>query len=90
MIDVKLTETNLWSVFPFGHPQYVNAQARVSIEQETSTGGAEPFAEPLPTPNSMTATLVNEQTNETVGPCHLDELRSAHHLGSPQPRSQLQ
>jgi Putative Flp pilus-assembly TadE/G-like len=34
-VDVKMTETNLPSFFPFAVPEYVNAQARVSIQQQT-------------------------------------------------------
>jgi Flp pilus assembly protein TadG len=66
VIDVKLTETNLPSFFPFVSPHYVNAQARVSILKETSAVRAEPFAEPLPTPNTMTATLVDESNNDAT------------------------
>jgi hypothetical protein len=66
MIAVKLSETNSPSFFPFGSPKYLNAQARVSIEQESSTGGLEPFVQPLTTPNSMTATLVDEKTKEVI------------------------
>jgi hypothetical protein len=67
-IDVKLSETNLPSVFPFGNPAYVNAQARVSIEKLTASGGAEPFVEPMPSapPSAITATLVDESNNNTA------------------------
>jgi hypothetical protein len=74
VIDVKLSETNLASFFPpFISPAYINTQARVSILQENSTVGAEPFAEPLPTPNTMTATLVDESNNDApiAGPITL-------------------
>src|SRR5207302_5359193 len=69
MVDVKLTETNLpWYVKVFksafnGVP-YDNAHARVEILEQTSTAGAEPFVEPLPTPSTVTATLVDESNND--------------------------
>jgi Flp pilus assembly protein TadG len=66
VIDVKLSETNLPSFFPFVSPKYINAQARVSILQETASLHAEPFAEPLPTPNTVTATLVDESNKDAV------------------------
>jgi hypothetical protein len=66
IIDVKLSETNLSSFFPIFSPKYITAQARVSILQETSSAHAEPFAEPLPTPNTLTATLVDESNNDAA------------------------
>jgi hypothetical protein len=64
MVDVKLTDTGVpWYWRPFSGPS-INAHARVEILNETSTAGAEPFAEPLPTPNTMTATLVDESNND--------------------------
>lgn len=66
-IDVKLTETNFPSIVPFVNPQYINAQARVSIQNLTSVnGGLSPLAEPLPTPNGMTAYLIDEGHNNNV------------------------
>jgi hypothetical protein len=66
-IDVKLTETNLPSVLPFKNPQYIDARARISIQNLTSiTGGLSPLAEPLPTPNAMTAYLIDEGNNDNV------------------------
>lgn len=72
MVDVKLTETELpWYMHLF--TGVVNAHARVEILNEVTTAGAEPFAEPLPTPNVMTATLVDESNgNATIaGPITL-------------------
>jgi hypothetical protein len=71
-IDVKLSETNLPSYFPFVNPKYITAQARVSIEQEITATG-EPFAEPLPTPNTMTVELVDESNGDArvAGPLTL-------------------
>lgn len=66
-IDVKLSETNLASFFPFVSPKYITAQARVSIEKLTSLGsGLSPLAEPLPTPNAMTAYLIDEGNKNAV------------------------
>jgi hypothetical protein len=76
-IDVKLSETNVPSIFNFGNPAYINAQARISIEKLTSASGAEPFVEPLPAqlPSSMTATLVDESNNDSTvaGPITLND-----------------
>jgi hypothetical protein len=66
-IDVKLSETNLASFFPFVSPKYITARARVSIEKLTSVGsGLSPLAEPLPTPNAMTAYLIDEGNKNAV------------------------
>jgi Flp pilus assembly protein TadG len=73
-VDVKLSETNLSSFFPpLLSPKYITAQARVSILQETAAIHAEPFAEPLPTPNTITATLVDQSNSDAViaGPVNL-------------------
>jgi Flp pilus assembly protein TadG len=73
-IDVKMTETNLPSFFPFISPPYINRQARVSIENLTSTStGLEPLAEPLPTPNAITANLIDEGNgNNVIGTVNLN------------------
>jgi Putative Flp pilus-assembly TadE/G-like len=78
-IDVKLSEVNPTSYVqehfreksgPFGAifgPEYITAQARVSIEKLASiNGGLTPLAEPLPTPNAMTAYLIDEGNKNTV------------------------
>jgi hypothetical protein len=66
-IDVKVTETNLPShIVPFG-PDFVNAQARVTIENLASiNSGLLPLAEPLPVPNSMAAYLIDEGNGNAV------------------------
>lgn len=66
IIDVKLSETNLQSFFPFFNPKYINAQARVSIQQLASGSGSEPLAVPSPTPNVVSATLVDEGNNDAA------------------------
>jgi hypothetical protein len=72
-IDVKLSEVNPAAYFPFFSPKYITARARVSILKETSVVGTEPFAEPLPTPNTMSVTLVDQSNNDAViaGPVNL-------------------
>jgi hypothetical protein len=66
-IDVKMTETNLPSFFPFVHPGYIDKEAEVAIENLTSLGsGVSPLAEPLPTPAAMTAYLVDEGNGNAV------------------------
>ena len=61
-VDVKLTETNLPSFFSIIKPGYVNAQARVTIEQESGVAQASAFAELLGPPTTATATVVNEDS----------------------------
>jgi hypothetical protein len=65
MVDVKLTETELpWYMRPF--TGVVDAHARLQILGDSVTSGAEPFAEPLPTPNTMTATLIDETNGDAT------------------------
>jgi Flp pilus assembly protein TadG len=71
-IDVKMSETNLRSFFPYVDPSYINAQARVSIFQQSTGSGAEPLALPSPAPSRMTATLVDQSNGSVVaGPVSL-------------------
>jgi Flp pilus assembly protein TadG len=71
-IDVKLSETNVPSFFPYVNPSYVNAHARVSIFQQSTGVGYEPLALPSPAPTSMTASLVNQTNGNTIaGPVTL-------------------
>jgi hypothetical protein len=65
-VDVKMTETNLPSFLTLIHPSYINKEAEVAIENLTSTTGLEPLAEPLPTPNSMQAYLIDEGNGDNV------------------------
>lgn len=66
-IDVKVTETNLPWFFQLVNVNHINAQARVSIENLTSVNsGLSPLAEPLPTPNAVTAYLVDEGNKNAV------------------------
>jgi hypothetical protein len=66
-VDVKMTETNLPGLLPYVSPQYINAQARVSIEQEAAGAQNLPLAIPSPAPGVMTATLVDETNPQTIG-----------------------
>lgn len=62
-VDVKATETNLPSFLSIFGPQYINKQARVSIEQQTTGVDVSAFVEPLGTPTTVTAQLVNEDSS---------------------------
>jgi Flp pilus assembly protein TadG len=67
MVDVKMTETDVpWYWRALSSVPYIDAHARVEILQATSVAGAEPFAEPLPTPNTLTATLWDESKNAAL------------------------
>lgn len=65
-IDVKMTETNLPSFFPFINPSYLNRQAEVQFEQVNAQSGAEPLAIPNVSPKNMSATLVDESSGTPV------------------------
>jgi hypothetical protein len=73
MVDVKMTQTDVpWYWRALSSVPYIDAHARVEILQATSVAGAEPFAEPLPTPNTLTATLWDESKNAALaGPVTL-------------------
>src|SRR5262249_36108764 len=63
MVDVKLTETNLpWYFRPFTSVPYINAQARVSILQETNQTASLPVAVNDLNPRSVEAYFINEAT----------------------------
>jgi hypothetical protein len=75
MVDVKMTETDLpWYFKPVGGflsgvaPQvkFINAQARVSINQIDSTAGALPVGVPDVNPRSVRAYFVNESTGAVI------------------------
>jgi Flp pilus assembly protein TadG len=71
-IDVKVTETNVPWYLSLLNVGFINAQARVAIEQQSSGGGNEPLAIPSPAPSTMSATLVNESNGSTLaGPVTL-------------------
>jgi hypothetical protein len=77
MIDVKMTETDLpWfiksvaSLLP-GNPvpstDFINAHARVSINQKDSSSGALPVGVPDVNPKAVRAYFVNESTHQVLG-----------------------
>jgi hypothetical protein len=66
MIDVKMTENNLPSYFPFVNPAHVNAQARVTIEALSAAKGSLPLAIPTPAPSDLKGYLVDEGNNNAV------------------------
>ncbi len=66
VIDVKLSETNLPSFFPFGNPKYINAQAQVAIRQKTTDTGGEPIAVNENAPRAAEAYLINESNGSVV------------------------
>jgi hypothetical protein len=79
-VDVKLTESGLLSFFPFVNPGPINAQARVSIEQETSQTNLSAFAAELAPPTKVQVTLISENGanvgNALVGPLTLNPSNS--------------
>jgi hypothetical protein len=76
MVDVKLTEAGLpWFLKPVGGlltsvvPQvaYINAHARVSVNQLEDSVGGLPIGVPDPTPKSARAIFVNESSGAVLG-----------------------
>ncbi len=65
-IDVKLTETNVPSVIPFLTPSYINAQARVQIQQQSESGNLVPFAVQTNDPNAAEAFFINEDNGDQI------------------------
>lgn len=80
-VDLKLTETNLPVIFkvaqffgidPPNKVQYINAQARVSLERLLGSAGAAPIAIQSSTPNSVYATFIDEANgNASLGGAEL-------------------
>lgn len=64
-IDLKLSETNLPWFFKLAGVDYINAQARVSLQKLTSTGGLLPLGIPSPTPKNIAVQFIDE-SNGTV------------------------
>jgi hypothetical protein len=76
MLDVKLTEIDLpWFIPPVGFLKqavpskvsFINAHARVSINQLDSSSGALPVGVPDTNPKSARATFINEATGAVLG-----------------------
>jgi Flp pilus assembly protein TadG len=67
-INVKMTETNLPSFFPFINPSYINKEAQVSIQSVAAFANALPLAIPSQAPSTMHATVIDEgNSNAAVG-----------------------
>ncbi|HZB76050.1 MAG TPA: pilus assembly protein TadG-related protein [Solirubrobacteraceae bacterium] len=80
MLDVKLTEVDLpWFLPPIGFLRkavpskvaFINAQARVSINQLDSSVGALPVGVPDTNPKSARAIFINEDTGAVLGSTNL-------------------
>src|SRR5207253_2327033 len=89
MIDVKLTETDLplffrpagsllGKVSPF--VPFINAQARVSINQLDSSVGALPVGVPDVNPKSARAYFINESTGDVLGSAALTKTGTSNGL----------
>jgi hypothetical protein len=66
-VDIKATETSLPWYFGGGLVPKINAHARVSLLQESSSGGTLPIAVPNPLPKSAVAIFINEGTGAILG-----------------------
>jgi hypothetical protein len=73
MVDVKLTEKNVpWLFRPIDSVagvgvSYINARARVSINQLETSSGALPLGVPDTNPKAARATFINEATGAVLG-----------------------
>jgi hypothetical protein len=65
-VDVKMTETNVPGIFSNLFLPFINAQARVSIFQQTTAAGAEALAVADSAPVAATAYFVNEDNNDAI------------------------
>jgi Flp pilus assembly protein TadG len=65
-INVKMTETNLRSFFPFINPSYISKEAQVSIQGLGAITGTLPLALPSQAPSSIHATLIDEGNGNAV------------------------
>jgi Putative Flp pilus-assembly TadE/G-like len=67
MVDVKLTETNLpWYWRTFSTVPYINAHARVELQQVTSATGVEPLAVAETAPVAAAAYFVDEDNGNAI------------------------
>jgi len=85
MIDVKLTETDLPLFFkPIGSlltkVPFINAQARVSINQLDTSQGALPVGVPDINPRSARAYFINESTGAVLGSADLSKVGTSNGL----------
>jgi Flp pilus assembly protein TadG len=65
-INVKMSETNVPSFFPFINPGYINREAQVSIENLASGGTNLPLAIPSIAPSTLHATLIDEGNGDAA------------------------
>jgi Flp pilus assembly protein TadG len=91
MVDVKLTEADLpWLVKPvawLAHAvaptvSFINAQARVAINQIDSSSGALPVGVPDVNPRSARAYFVHESTGAVLGSAALTQVSSSNGLNT--------
>jgi Putative Flp pilus-assembly TadE/G-like len=89
MIDVKLTETDLpWLLKPVASllsgvtpvVKFINAQARVSINQIDSSAGALPVGVPDINPRSARAYFIHESTGAVLGSAPLTKVGTSNGL----------
>ncbi|MDP9293909.1 MAG: pilus assembly protein TadG-related protein [Actinomycetota bacterium] len=89
MVDVKLTETDLpWLFAPVGFlvravapkVDYINAHARVSVNQIDTSEGSLPIGVPDTNPKSARATFINESTGAVLGATDLTRVGSSNGL----------
>jgi hypothetical protein len=65
-VDVKMTETDVPGIFTSLFVPFINAQARVSILQQTNANNVEALAVADSAPVAATAYFVNEDNNDAV------------------------
>jgi Flp pilus assembly protein TadG len=89
MIDVKVTETDLpWFFRPVAafmggaaaSVPFINAHARVSVNQIDSTAGSAPIVVPDTNPNSARAYFINEGTGAVLGSTALTKVGTSNGL----------
>jgi hypothetical protein len=74
-IDIKATETDLpWFMGFGGVVSRINAHARVSILQQSSSNSTLPIAVPNPKPNAAGAIFINEATGAVLGTVPLGDV----------------
>ena len=83
MIDVKMTETDLPWYFRVAAVPFINAHARVTINQVDRQAGALPVAVPEVNPKAVKAVFIDESTGATIGESDLTK------EGSPDPTTGL-
>jgi len=89
MIDVKMTETDLpWYFKPVAGllggaspiVEFINAQARIGVNQLESSAGSLPLGVPDVNPKSARATFINEATGAVLGSAALSKVGTSNGL----------